>query len=122
MERQDRHPTSRWHTLNLAFCHQLGLGILADSIVCRYLLSEHDIPVKDLEDMIEQVKRNPEPSVFQEGKFKTFLISGHVAPFDCSQQYRKEQLSREAESWYQREVETMGSVLGDGHYVVQEIR
>ena len=122
MERQHRRSTSRCHTLNLAFCLELGLGTSGDSIECQSLLAKHDVPLKDLEDIIEQLKRNPEPSVFQEGKFRTFLRNGHLTPFDCSQQYRKEQLSREAESRYQREVETMRSVLGDGHYLVQEIR
>lgn len=122
MERQNRDCTSRYHTLNLAFCYELGLGISRDSVGCRSLLSKYNIPVKDLEDIIEQLKRNPKPSVFQKGKFRTFLVNGHITLSDLSQQYRTEQLSREAESQYQREVESMRSILGDGHYLVQQIR
>jgi len=121
--RRDRIFTSRCHTLNLAFCYELGFGVRRDIVkYSRTLLSSHDISTKDLEDIFKQLKRDLQPPEFQNGIFRKFLEQGHFNAFDYSQRYREEQRSREAESRYEREVETIGSVLGDGHRLVQELR
>ncbi len=113
-ERKDRFDISQCHVLSLAFCYELGLGVSKDIIECRSLLSKHNISIQDLEHKIEQVEKNTQRPEFQNGIFRKFSEQGHFYAFDFSQQYREEQRSREAESRYQREVETIGSVLGDG--------
>ena len=121
-EREDRLFISQCHTLNLAFCYELGFGISRDIIKYRSLLYKHNIPIEDLEHKVEQAKRITQPQEFQNGIFRKFLEQGHFNAFNFSQQYREEQRSLEAESRYRREVETIGSILGDNHRLVQELR
>ena len=109
--------------MNLAFCYELGFGVRRDIVKCtRTLLSTHNISVRDLENEIEQAKKITQLPEFQNGVFRRFLEQGHFNAFDLSRQYREEQRSREAESRYQEEVETMGSILGEDHLLVQELR
>ena len=89
---------------------------------CQSLVTEHGISLRDLEDLVKQILESSQPPEYHEGSFKSLLEQGHIPAFDVSQQYREEQLLDEAESRYQREVETLRSVLGDDHRIVQELR
>lgn len=121
-ERESQSSTSQCHTLNLAVCYELGIGVRQDIKRSRSLLGIHGISIEDLEHKIEQVKKITGSQQFQKGIFRTFLEQGHFNDFDLSQQYREEQRASEAESRYQEEVEAMGSVLGEDHYLVQELQ
>lgn len=121
-ERENRGLISHCHTLNLAFCYELGIGVPRDGVQCRFLLSKHNVPIDDLEDNIEQLKRFKQPLSRERGSSRPNWRHKVLREFTFSQRYREEQLSREAESSYRREVETMGIILGKGHAFVQELR
>ena len=121
-ERENRGLISRHHTLNLAFCYELGIGTSRDVLQCRFLLSKHNVLISDLEDIIEQLKRFKQPLSLERDSSRPGRKHQVLHEFTYSQMYREEQLSREAESQCRREVETMGIVLGEGHALVQELR
>ena len=121
-ESENRLFTSQCHALNLAFCYELGLGVSGDITKCRSLLRKYNISIKDLEDKIEQSKTITALPEFQNGIFRKIWEQHHFSAFNLSQQYREEQRSREAELQYEREVKTMGSILGDDHLLVEEVQ
>lgn len=125
-KRRDQLSISRCYTLNLAFCYELGFGVGRDIVkYSRTLLSTHDISIKDLKnlkDVIEQLKGCKQLPYIQNGLFRKFFEQGHFKAFDPSQQYREEQCSHKAKIHYQREIVTMGSVLGEDHPILQDIR
>ena len=72
--------------------------------------------------MVEQAKNGIQYWNFQNSIFRKFFEQNHFNAFDLSQRYQEEQRLREAESLIQKEVETMGSVFGNGHLLVQDLR
>ena len=103
-------------------CHELGFGVERDAVKCETSFKENEDSIQNLEQMVEQLKETPQLSSHQESRYRSLLAQGHFNPIDLSQQYRKEQRLWQAESQYQREVETMGFIIGNDHFFVQELR
>ncbi len=88
----------------------------------RKILEEAEIPIRALENTIEQLKTDLHPSEFHEGRFRELFEQRQALELDYSHQYRKEQRVAEAETRYQEEIEALGSVLGADHHLVQKLR
>ena len=109
----------RTYVLDLAFCHKLGFGIRQDIAECRRLVSSIPmISMEDLDHIVNKVKETKEAPIFQKSLFSRSSQQGYFSAFDFSQQYNEEQRLREAEQQYRREVETLGLILGDHHFLV----
>lgn len=60
--------TSPCHAINLAFCYELGFGVPRDAVKSKTLLRENNIPPRDLEKLIDELKTDPYLSRFQDNR------------------------------------------------------
>ena len=88
----------------------------------RKVLEGTEIPTRALEDLVQQLKMDLQPSEFHEGRFRELFEQRQVLEIDYSYQYREQQRVAEAETRYQEEIEALGSALGADHHLVQNLR
>lgn len=121
-ERKDSPTINNHDVLNLALCYELGFGARRDTMKSRKIIEETEIPIRALEDAIEQLKMDLQPSEFHEGRFMELFEQRQALELDYSHQYRKQHRVAEAEIRYQDEIEALGSVFGADHRLVLKIK
>ena len=97
-------------------------SVIAEHGFCGPITQESENMFRNLESYAKSLSQQPELMQSPKSQYSRYVGKHHFPPINLSRQYRKEHRLGEAKSQYQDEIASMAPILGDDHYIVQELR